>query len=50
MKWLSKEIGIFAFSLIFCYISHKFECYDTMIIFLIATVYFEILELKEENK
>ena len=47
MKWLSKEIGIFFLTIILCYIAHKFECYNAMIIYLGARIYVEMLDKEE---
>ena len=41
LKTISKEIGIFISTLIFCYISHKFNSYNVMIIYLLVRIWIE---------
>ena len=43
MKTLLKEFGIFFSTLIFCYFAHKFNTWNTMIIYMLVRIWFEII-------
>ena len=41
MKIIQKELIIFISTLILCYISHKLNCYNVMIIYLLVRIWVE---------
>lgn len=42
MNTISKELGIFFSTLIFCYFAHKFDTYNVMIVYMLVRIWFEI--------
>ena len=41
LKIITREFGILASTFIFCYISHKFDSYNTMTIYLLVRIWLE---------
>lgn len=46
MSRLAKEIVIFLSTLLLCYVSHKLDSYNTMVIYLLVRVWLEVLDMK----
>ena len=47
LKIIQKELMIFFSALLFCYIAHKFDCYNVMIIYLLVRIW---VDNKMEDK